>query len=106
MEYKDEELEKIIKAAYRWDLYAVFSPIIFLFIIGISIYIGVIATDLAFYVGLSVFAITCILWWAWTIFTIKRLAITLSRVGNNLIWVKTEFKKIREDIVKLRNNNE
>lgn len=104
MDYRDDELKQIVKTAYKWDLYAVFSPVIFLIIIGVSIYIGLIATDMAFYIGLFMFAITTIVWWVWTIFTIKKLAITLTKVGSNLLWVKTEFKKIRDEISKLNNN--
>lgn len=101
----DEELKHIIKTAYRWDLYAVFSPIAFLVLVGLSLYLGIIAKDLAFYIGLFVFAITTVIWWVWTIFTIKKLVITLNKVGKNLVWVKTEFKEIRKEIADITKNN-
>jgi hypothetical protein len=103
---KDEELIKIIKAAYKWDLYAALSPIVFLLIIGLSIYLGFVKDDIAFYVGVFIFCVTSVLWWIWTIITIRKLAITLIKVSDNLTWVKSEFKKIRENIADIQNNNE
>ena len=102
---EEEELNKILKTAYRWDLYAVISPILFLILMGTSIYLGIVAESLVFHIGLFIFAITTILWWAWTIFTIKKLVITLNSVGKNLSWVKTEFKEIRKEIADLTKNN-
>lgn len=101
----DKELTIIMRAAYRWDLYAALSPIIFLVIVGLSIYIGFIAEDLAFYIGVFVFAVTSIVWWVWTIITIRKLVLILNRVGNNMNYVKEEIKEARKEIAELNKIN-
>tara|TARA_B110000285_G_C14687998_1_gene407755 strand:+ start:185 stop:496 length:312 start_codon:yes stop_codon:yes gene_type:complete len=95
--------EKIQKQVDRWDLFAQIAPTVFLIMSVILISLGLIDFNVAFYIGLGLFATTAVTWWFWTIYTIRHLVKTLNRATKNLAEVRNEFLEINKDIRNLRN---
>ena len=96
--------EKIQKQVDRWDLFAQIAPTVFLIMSVILISLGLIDFNVAFYIGLGLFATTAVTWWFWTIYTIRHLVKTLNRATKNLAEVRNEFLEINKDIRNLRND--
>jgi len=100
----DIDQEKIQKQVDRWDLFAQIAPTVFLIMSVILISLGLIDFNVAFYIGLGLFATTAVTWWFWTIYTIRHLVKTLNRATKNLAEVRNEFLEINKDIRNLRND--
>ena len=84
----------------RWSIAKSFTPVLILSMF--LILTGVIDFEQAFYVGLTGFAITAVVWWWWAIFTIRYLITTLNRASNNLIEVNTEVAIITKELQELK----
>tara|TARA_B110000503_G_C7128683_1_gene405844 strand:+ start:1693 stop:2004 length:312 start_codon:yes stop_codon:yes gene_type:complete len=100
----DIDQEKIQKQVDRWDLFAQIAPTVFLIMSVILISLGLIDFNVAFYIGIGLFATTAVTWWFWTIYTIRHLVKTLNRATKNLAEVRNEFLEINKDIRNLRND--
>jgi len=96
--------KQIEKQVERWDLYARVMPTVFLVACSGLVFTGYIDFETAFYVGLSLFAVTAVTWWFWTIYTIRQLVKTLNRASKNLQEVRQEFKSVAKDIEAMRND--
>lgn len=87
----------------RWDMFARLVPTLFLLINIMLVATNVIDFKTAFWTGLSLFALTAVTWWFWTIYTIRLLVKTLSRASKNLGEVREEFKKVSKEVEAIRN---
>lgn len=96
--------EKIQKQVDRWDLFAQIAPTVFLIMSVILISLGLIDFNVAFYIGLGLFATTAVTWWFWTIYTIKHLVSTLNTASEGLREVRDEFRKINQDIREIKDD--
>jgi CBS domain containing-hemolysin-like protein len=102
---EEEAYHKRIEAQVeRWDLFAKLVPTVFLVFAAILISLGIISFATAFWVGIGMFASTAVVWWFWTIYTIRQLIKTLARASQNLLEVKTEFVEIHKQVKALRND--
>jgi len=98
--------KKIEEQVERWDTMAKIVPTTFL-IISVSLTVwGWITLDTAFYIGLSIFAVTSVIWWFWTIFTIRYLIRVLNRAAINLNDVRHEFRDVAKDVERIRDETE
>lgn len=102
LEAKQQQIESQVE---RWDLFARLVPTVFLLTAIGLVSTGIIDFETAFWVGLALFAMTAVVWWFWTIFTIRLLIRTLNRASKNLTEVREEFHKVSKDIEALRNDN-
>ena len=98
---KEQQIEQQVE---RWDLFARLVPTVFLVVCTGLVSTGIIDFETAFWVGLALFAMTAVTWWFWTIFTIRLLIRTLNRASKNLNEVRTEFRKVSEDLEALKND--
>mgnify|MGYP001039973584 CR=1 FL=1 len=98
---KEQQIEQQVE---RWDLFARLIPTVFLVVCIGLVSTGIIDFETAFWVGLALFAMTAVTWWFWTIFTIRLLVRTLNRASKNLNEVRTEFRKVSEDLEALKND--
>lgn len=90
---------KIEKQVARWDLYAKIAPTFFLVASAISLAYGITSFDTLFNIGMIVFAFTAVVWWFWTIFTIRYIINLMSTATQDLDDVKQDLKEIREEYV-------
>ena len=106
MNIQEEEAyhKRIEMQVERWDLFAKLVPTVFLVIAMGLVTLGIISFATAFWVGIGMFASTAVVWWFWTIYTIRHLIKTLARASRNLIEVKTEFVEIHKQVKALRND--
>ena len=111
----EENTKKTIEKTYRlekqvenWDLFAKIAPTIFLIVCFVLLAIGSVSFDTVFYIGMVLFALTAVVWWFWTIFSIRFLVRTLRRASIGLIEVTSELvnaKKELKEIVRHEENN-
>ena len=95
---EQKQIEKIEAQVQLWDMFARIVPIVFLvFALGL-VCLGIIDYKQAFWAALSVFAVTAVTWWFWTIYTIRLLVRTLHRASKNLGEVREEFKKVSREV--------
>lgn len=99
-----EKEQKIERQVERWDLFARIVPTVFLVVCIGLVSTGIIDFETAFWVGLSLFALTAVTWWFWTIYTIRLLVRTLNRASKNLGEVRREFIKVAQDIEAIKND--
>tara|TARA_B110000240_G_scaffold196823_1_gene250054 strand:- start:2645 stop:2977 length:333 start_codon:yes stop_codon:yes gene_type:complete len=99
---KNKEIEAQVE---RWDVMAKVVPTTFLVISGSLTVWGWITLDTAFYIGLSIFALTSVVWWFWTIFTIRYLIRILNRAATNLNEVRHEFKDVAKDVERMKDDD-
>ena len=100
---KIDKIDKIEAQVERWDLYARLVPTAFLIISLFLVSFKIIDFETAFWLGLSLFAMTAVTWWFWTIYTIRKLVRSLSRASYKLKEVKIEFLHLAKDIQDLKN---
>ena len=99
----DKEINrKIAKQVERWDLLARLTPTLFLVTSGVLVLLNVVTLEIAFYIGLTGFAVTAVTWWWWAIFTIRYLIQTLTRASANLGEVNEEVILIKEELAELK----
>jgi hypothetical protein len=91
---EDKKRDKVERQVEIWELYARILPPVFLLISILLVSFQIIDFDTAFYVGLGLFSCTAVVWWFWTIFTIRQLVRTLGRATKNLNSVRSEFRDI------------
>jgi hypothetical protein len=88
---------KIEKQVARWDLYAKIAPTFFLTAAAISLAYGITSFDTLFNIGMIVFALTAVVWWFWTIFTVRYIIRLMSSATQDLVDVKQDLKEIRKE---------
>ena len=98
--------ERVEQQVEKWDLYARVTPTVFLITSIILISFGYIEFETAFYVGLGLFAFTAVVWWFWTIYTIRHLVRTLNRASKSLTEVRHDFKSVKMQFEVLRNDRQ
>lgn len=99
----DKEINKKIgKQVERWDLFARLTPTLFLVTSALLVIFNIVTLEIAFYIGLTGFAITAVTWWWWAIFTIRYLIITLSRASSNLSDVNNEIVAVKKELAELK----
>lgn len=89
---------KIEKQVERWDLFAKIAPSIFLIVCFILLALGSISFETVFVIGMILFSLTAVVWWFWTIFSIRHLVRTLRRASNGLIEVTGDLKEAKKDL--------
>ena len=97
-----EQTKKIIQQAERWDLYAKITPPFFLALATLLIVFNIIDFDAIFYIGLIMFGLTGVVWWFWSIFTIRYIIKNMSNATNGLRAVRDELKSITTEVKDLR----
>ena len=101
----DKEINrKIGKQVEHWDLFARLTPTLFLVTSGVLVLLNVVTLEIAFYIGLTGFAVTAVTWWWWAIFTIRYLIQTLTRASANLGEVNEEVILIKEELAELKDD--
>ena len=101
----DKEINKKIgKQVERWDLFARLTPTLFLVTSALLVIFNIVTLEIAFYIGLTGFAITAVTWWWWAIFTIRYLITILTRASANLGEVNEEVIFIKEELAELKND--
>jgi CBS domain containing-hemolysin-like protein len=94
--------QKIAKQVERWDLFARLTPTLFLATSLFLVVFDIVPLEYAFYIGLTGFAITAVVWWWWAIFTIRYLITVLSRASSNLTDVNDEIKIVKKELADLK----
>ena len=97
-----EKTKKIEKQAERWDLYAKLTPPFFLLFAGVLLVFNLIKFDTLFYVGLGMFSITAVVWWFWSIFTIRFIIRNMTLATKGLNEVKQDIRLITSEMKDLR----
>jgi hypothetical protein len=92
-----ERAARIEKQVLRWDLYAKIAPALFLFVCFGLLLLDLIQFEVVFWIGMVLFAFTAVVWWFWTIFSIRFLVKMLSKASNGLLEVSAELKKVKEE---------
>ena len=104
---RQEDLEKakrIEKQVERWDLFAKMAPTLFLFICFLLLINGA-GFDTVFFIGMVCFSLTAVIWWFWTIFSIRHLVKTFYNATTALIETKEEIKAIRKEYIGEKDNS-
>ena len=95
---KDEEISnKIERQVARWDLFAKLAPTIFLAVCFVLLMTDSVTFETIFIFGMVFFAFTAVVWWFWTIYSIRFLVKVLRRASTGLIEVSSELKIIKEE---------
>ena len=97
-----EKTKQIEKQAERWDLYAKLTPPLFLLAAGILLVFNLIKFDMLFYIGLGMFSMTAVVWWFWSIFTIKFIIKNMTQATKGLTEVKKDLRSITSEMRDLR----
>lgn len=95
---KAKKAEQIEKQVGRWDLYAKIAPTIFLLVSFVSLSYGISSFNTLFNIGMVLFAMTAVVWWFWTIFTVRYIIRTMSNATKELLEVKDELKNIKDEL--------
>jgi len=82
----------------RWDLFAKIAPTIFLVVCFFLLMTGSVSFDTVFTIGMSMFAVTAVIWWFWTIFSIRRLVRILNRASKGLVDVTDDLKETKREL--------
>ena len=82
----------------RWDLFAKLAPTAFLLVCFVLLISGSVSFDTVFTIGMGMFAITAVIWWFWTIFSIRRLVRILNRSSNGLIDITKDLKETKREL--------
>ena len=100
-----ERAKQIEKQVERWDLYAKLAPTLFLVVCFLLLATG--STDFAtiFFVGMVGFAFTAVVWWFWTIFSIRFLVRLFYKTTQDLIDTGEELKEVRKELRNEQDNN-
>lgn len=100
-----QQLENDIKKSKRidlqvehWDLYAKIAPTVFLLVCFALLLTGSVSFNTVFTIGMILFALTAVVWWFWTIFSIRFLVKTLNRASNGLIAVTEELIETKKEL--------
>lgn len=93
-----KKANKIDKQVARWDLYAKIAPTVFLLGCFVSLSYGISSFNTLFNVGMVLFAMTAVVWWFWTIFTVRFIVKTMSNATKELIEVKEELAAIKDEL--------
>lgn len=99
MEDKDlERTKQIEKQVERWDLFAKIAPTLFLMICFGLLIEGSTGFDTIFLIGMVLFSLTAVVWWFWTIFSIRHLIRLFYKANVELIVVGRELSSVREEL--------
>lgn len=103
-EYLDK-LKQIEKQSEYWDLIAKYSPIVFFVLCGFSYWFDIVDIRIMIIIGTTVFVVTSIFWWAWTLYNIKFLIKSLTQATATMLEVKEEFKSIHQDLKSINDDH-
>lgn len=92
---KARQIEKQVE---RWDLFAKIAPATFLIVCFILLITEATTFQTVFSLGMILFAVTAVIWWFWTIFTIRFLVRVLNRASGNLVEVTDDLKETKQDL--------
>lgn len=98
-----KKAKKIEQQVERWDLFAKIAPTIFL--IGCFAFLAMgFSFEVLFNIGMIAFGVTAVVWWFWTIYSIRFLVKLMHRTtqklldtGAELMAVKKEYKEIHDE---------
>ena len=93
-----ERSYKIEKQVERWDLFAKIAPSIFLIVCFFLLVTQSITFETVFTIGMILFSLTAVVWWFWTIFSIRHLVRTLRRASTGLIDVTHDLKEAKKEL--------
>ena len=99
-----ERANAIQKQVERWDLFAKFTPTVFLLVLLVAIYFDIVDIEQAFYIGLSLFSVTAVVWWYWTIYNIRYLVGLLSRASKKLLDVSKDLSEVKQELLDIEND--
>ena len=88
----------IEKQVDRWDLYAKITPTVFLILCAISLSYRITSFNTLFNIGMIGFAFTAVVWWFWTIITVRHIIKLMSTATTDLDDVKQDLKEIKEEL--------
>jgi len=91
--------KKIEEQVERWDLFAKIAPTFFLAFCFLLMVLGIFDFDTIFYIGLGLFAFTAVVWWFWTIFSIRFLVRLLRKASTNLVEVSKDLSEVKKELV-------
>ena len=103
MEEDIKKSYKIEKQVEKWDLFAKLAPTIFLIICFLLLFFAAVSFETIFFIGMVMFSLTAVIWWFWTIFSIRHLVRTLRRASNGLIDVAGDLKEAKVELKELIN---
>lgn len=89
---------KIINQVPLWDLYAKIAPLIFLVVTGIFWTFNLLTVTTGLYIAFGLFLVTMVVWWFWTIYTIRFLIMTLLQAQENFKQATEEIKIIKKEL--------
>lgn len=95
-----EHSYKIEKQVERWDIFAKIAPTVFLITCFVLLALGSISFETVFVIGMILFSLTAVVWWFWTIFSIRHLVRTLRRASTGLVEVTSDLKEAKKDLRK------
>lgn len=96
---KAKQIEKQVE---RWDLFAKLAPTLFLFVCFILLATGITQFEILFIIGMTMFALTAVTWWFWTIFSIRHLVKLFYKSTKDLIETGDELRAIKKEYRDLR----
>jgi len=103
-----EKSKRIEQQVVRWDMFAKLAPTIFLIVCFILLLTEAASFESVFAIGMTLFALTAVTWWFWTIFSIRHLVRLLNRASKGLIEVTDDLKVTRKEFkeyVRFEKNN-
>jgi hypothetical protein len=96
------KLDKIEKQVERWDRAAKVFPVLFA-IFATGIYLsGICSFETIFKIAFISFCITAVIWWFWTIYSIRQLTVFLNKAGDSLQDVRSDFVIISKEISEIK----
>ena len=104
-ESKNTKAHRIEKQVERWDMFAKLAPTFFLFVCFVLLVTGNTTFNTIFLFGMMGFSITAVVWWFWTIYSIRYLVRMFNRATNDLIETGEELKSVREELRNATNNS-
>lgn len=97
-ESKNAKARRIEKQVESWDTFAKLAPTFFLFVCFILLVTGNTTFDNIFLFGMMGFSITAVIWWFWTIYSIRFLVRMFNQATNDLIETGEELKSVRKEL--------
>jgi len=96
----DEKKLKIDKQIARWELYAKLAPVCFIIISTILILTNCIEITTLYYISICLTAITVIIWWIWSIYTVRYVINKMTNASEGLYELKLELEEIKKNMIK------
>jgi hypothetical protein len=94
----EHKLNNVRIQAKIWSKLAFIIPVIFVGGSGALYHLNLIGEHNIFLVVLIAWSVIAVSWWFWTMITIMFLVKIMIKNSNDLVDVKTEVKKVRDEI--------